>query len=150
MPPKKASPKIRRPLYLIYRRTHNRIAHFPRNMFPPYTRFFVLHLLLLLPGLARFVEESSPSTGSLYANAMLSFEFLMMLFFLRHNQKFYGPPTLYTHTTVYKVPAAKLHCKDEDKAYSRVRCTFRMLMANSSRMQFRVAQDIATWQRRAL
>lgn len=54
-------------LFNIPPRTHNRIAHFPRNMFPPYTsaRSFVPHFLLLLPPAwpALSKKEPSPSTG---------------------------------------------------------------------------------------
>jgi len=114
--PRKASPKI---------------AHFPRNAFPPYTSLALLFFVgsstsSFSAGLLRFVEETSalpPSASvsgrNLYANAVPSFEFLTMLLFCAiikilwpaHHSHAHARPRSRSRSRAHKVPATKLHCK---------------------------------------
>lgn len=92
----------------------------------------------------RNVCPSSSRVGNLYANAVPSFEFLTMLLFCAIIKILWSAHPFtrtctsarahikHTHArSVQSSRATKLHCKPDDKAYSRARCTFRMLMANS-------------------
>jgi len=125
-------------------------ALFPRNASSHrILRLPFYSFVSLPPPLARFVEQASPALSR--RGVFMQMRCSVLSFFLCSFScviiKILWSLS-FTHART-KLRATKLRIVNArtKRAYSRVRCTFRMLMANTSRMQFRVAQDIATWQR---